>query len=75
MKSYFQIVSKYKIQKYWKMFAEKKEQIQNLYFYNWSEKWFWNALEKKACKSLFDYSITPDPFFWELNIELLEISQ
>ena len=50
MKSYFQIMSKYKIHRYWKMFAEKKEQIQNLYFYNWSEKWFWNALEKKAYK-------------------------
>ena len=55
MKSYFQIVSKYKIQRYWKMFAEKKEQIQNLYFYNWSEKWFRNALEKKACKYVVEY--------------------
>ena len=55
MKSYFQIVSKYKIQRYWKMFAEKKEQIQNLYFYNWSGKWFRNALEKKACKYVVEY--------------------
>ena len=55
MKSYFQIMSKYKIQRYWKMFAEKKEQIQNLYFYNWSEKWFRNALEKKACKYVVEY--------------------
>ena len=36
------------------MFAEKKE-IQNLYFYNWSKKWFRNALEKKACKFLVEY--------------------
>ena len=33
----------------------KKEQIQNLYFYNWSGKWFRNALEKKACKYVVEY--------------------
>ena len=27
----------------------------NLYFYNWSEKWFRNALEKKACKYVVEY--------------------
>ena len=37
------------------MYAEKKEQIQNLYFYIWSEKWFRNALEKKACKYVVEY--------------------
>ena len=68
MKSYFQIVSKYKIQRYWKMFAEKKEQIQNLYFYNWTEKWFRNALEKKACK----YVVEPvnDIRWFQCNISL-----
>ena len=55
MKSYFQIVSKYKIQRYLKIIAEKKEQMPNLCFYNWSEKWFRNALEKKACKFLVEY--------------------
>ena len=38
-----------------KCLLKKKEQIQNLYFYNWSEKWFRNALEKKACKYVVEY--------------------
>ena len=45
MKSYFQIVSKYKIQKYWKMFAEKKNKYKICTFIN----------EKKACKYVVEY--------------------